>query len=60
MREFEILCPIHGEIEKLQVPDSYENFTGEVTCPTKGDYGIRYQLQIKIGRGDLISVERAK
>jgi len=63
--QLEIQCPLHGEIETLELPDSYKDFEGEVLCPapvtqrgTGGRKGAR--LRIKVKDGKLISLEQAR
>jgi len=61
MMQLEIQCPTHGEIETLELPDSYKDFEGEVLCPVPmgpGRKGAR--LRIKVKDGKLISVEQAR
>lgn len=57
MVELEISCPIHGETEKIEVPDSYVNagFEGEVRCAHPADSAI---LKIKIYGGHIVAVAR--
>jgi len=57
--KLEIKCPLHGETETLDLPDSYKDFEGEVLCPTpvtQGRPGAR--LNIKVKDGVLVSVAR--
>jgi len=57
--EIEIHCPVHGEKETLDLPDSYENFEGQVTCPVPvGNRSQGAALKIKIVDGKLVSLER--
>ena len=56
MLKLEILCPYHGKIETLELPDSYTQFKGEVRCGT-GDDSL--PIKIEIVRGQIISVERS-
>jgi len=63
--QLEIQCPLHGEIETLELPDSYKDFEGEVLCPvpvtqrgTNDRKGAR--LRIKVKDGKLISLEQAR
>jgi len=67
MLQLEIQCPLHGEIETLELPDSYKDFEGEVLCPvpvapgggtSTGRKGAR--LRIKVKDSKLISVEQAR
>jgi len=67
MLQLEIQCPTHGEIETLELPDSYKDFEGEVLCPvpvvlggvtSTGRKGSR--LRIKVKDSKLISVEQAR
>ena len=54
--EFEFYCPHHNEVEKLQVPDSYQYFEGEVDCsPPSGETGR--PLKVRIVRGLLIDTD---
>ena len=55
MFKVEILCPYHGKIEILELPDSYENFKGEVRCGSSDD---SLPIKIQIVRGHIVSVER--
>ena len=57
MLKLEILCPWHGEIETLELPDSYVNFKGEVRCGA-GDDSL--PIKIEIIREHIVSVERAQ
>ena len=66
MREFEIYCPVHGVIETIKLPNSYDfdNFEGEVACgrvvldsirSAFGDSGwgsdsVRLRIEIKQGK----------
>jgi len=53
--QIEIQCPTHGTIETLELPDSYKDFEGEVSCPTKIPNHVRgAKLKIKIKDGKLI------
>ncbi|MBA7702350.1 hypothetical protein ES703_111114 [subsurface metagenome] len=56
MLKLEILCPYHGKIETLELPDSYAQFKGEVRCGA-GDESL--PIKIEIVRGQIISVERS-
>jgi len=59
--QLEILCPLHGGIETLELPDGYKDFEGEVLCPVPvapGRKGAR--LRIKVQNGVLVSVEQAR
>jgi len=59
--QIEIQCPTHGEIETLELPDSYKDFHGEVLCPTPGAGGRKgARLDITIVDGKLISVKQAR
>ena len=54
--EFEFYCPHHNEVEKLQVPDSYQYFEGELDCaPPPGQTGR--PLKVRIVRGLLIDTD---
>ena len=55
MLKLEILCPHHGKIETLELPDSYTHFKGEVRCGN-GDEPL--PIKIEILRGKIVSVER--
>ena len=58
MAKFEISCPYHGEIETLEVPDSYPDvdFEGEVRCGNTED---SMRLKIKFVGGKITKVEQA-
>ncbi len=58
MAELEIACQVHGNIEKIVVPDTYLGvlFKGEVRCGDKED---ARRLRVEINRGSVISVEMA-
>lgn len=63
--QIEYQCPTHGEIETLELPDSYKDFHGEVLCPTPivrsgvaNQRGAR--LDITIVDGKLFSVKQAR
>jgi len=62
--QLEIQCPQHGEIETLELPDSYKDFEGEVLCPIPvlqgGTRRKGARLRIKVEDGVLISVEQAR
>jgi len=58
--QIEIQCPTHGAVETLELPDSYKDFEGEVSCSTKLPYHMRgAKLRIKIKDGKLISLGSA-
>jgi len=60
MLQIEIHCPVHGEIEILELPDGYKDFEGEVKCPTPlTNYKTGANLRIKIKDNKLVTVERA-
>ncbi len=54
----EISCPYHGEIEILDLPDSYVDFEGEVACALSS--GAPRHLKIKVASGLLIRLERSQ
>ena len=56
MLKLEILCPHHGKIETLELPDSCTQFKGEVRCGA-GDESL--SIKIEVVRGQIISVERS-
>ena len=56
----EIQCPVHGALESIELPNSYENFEGEIVCPTPGVGGRKVHLRVKLVAGNLMSVERAR
>jgi len=59
--QLEIQCPVHGEIETLELPDGYKDFEGDVMCPTPvGGLTGGAHLRIKVVDGRLISVERSR
>jgi len=59
--QLEIMCPTHGNIETLELPDSYKDFEGEVPCPVPvGQTGQGARLRIKVKEGKLISLEKAR
>jgi len=59
--QLEITCPTHGNIETLELPDSYKDFEGEVLCPVPvGQMRQGARLRIKVKEGKLISLEQAR
>ena len=56
MLKLEILCPHHGKMETLELPDSYSYFKGEVRCGA-GDESLPIKIEIRDGK--IISVERS-
>jgi len=59
--EIEILCPFHGQSEKITLPSSYkaegmnngEEFKGEIPCsPVQGEKTIKLQIDILFFRGN--------
>lgn len=60
MKEIEIHCPIHGVTEKLELPDGYFNFEGEVRCASPvGNSGLGGELRIRLEGDEVKMVERA-
>lgn len=57
MFRVEISCPFHGQVEKLELPDSYRDFTGEVKCGARLE--PQQVLRITISDGRVISAQRA-
>ena len=58
--EIEIQCPVHGAIEKIELPDGYREFVGEIACATPIPNHTRGALlKITIVDGKLVSVQRA-
>ncbi len=50
----EISCPEHGELEILELPDSYDEFAGQVKCGRAGNG--RTDLRITIENGKLVGL----
>ncbi len=48
--DIEISCPEHGELETLELPDSYDEFSGRVKCGRTGDDRADLRIQIEKGR----------
>ncbi|MBI4215989.1 MAG: hypothetical protein HY687_01145 [Chloroflexi bacterium] len=57
MFRVEISCPFHGQVEKLELPDSYRDFEGEVKCGARLE--PQQVLRIKVSDGKVFSVQRA-
>jgi len=58
--EIEIQCPAHNEIETIELPDSYRDFEGDISCATRLPSDNRgATLRIKIVDGKLISLVRS-
>jgi len=59
--EIEIHCPVHAQKEMLDLPNSYDNFEGDIQCPFPVSDelgGDGAHLIIKIVGGVLISLKR--
>ena len=55
--EYTIFCPYHLQDENLRLPDSYQNFEGEVDCsPPAGE--PPKTLKIRVARGLLVDADR--
>ena len=57
--EIEIQCPFHAQVEKLELPDGYTDFEGEVKCPST-PRGDKLVLRIKVEDGKVTSVTRSR
>lgn len=57
--EIEIHCPYHAKTEKIELPDGYYNFEGEVACGTPGGVSTTTVLRLKLAGGKPVAVERA-
>lgn len=64
--KIEIHCPYHGKTEEIELPDGYETFEGEIKCSDEGTapgmtgFVGNYTLRIKLSRGAVMAVERAR
>ncbi len=63
--EIEIMCPVHGERETIDLPDSYSasSFEGEIKCapPNKSDSFVLYlKMGGRAGNAKVMSVSRPK
>jgi len=58
--QIEIHCPYHAKTEKIELPDEYFKFDGEIACETPHDdpKGVRL-LRIKLEGGKPVVVERS-
>lgn len=56
--EIKILCPIHGEVETIALPEGYSQaFKGVIVCnPSRGGQSAT-RIRIELAGGRVISVE---
>jgi len=57
--KLEIHCPVVATTETVDLPDSYENFDGEVACATPNNIGMVIRLRLKLVRDQVVGVKRA-
>ncbi len=61
MKTYDILCPYHGAMETIELPDSYDdNYEGEVPCSRSRVGGVPLRLKVKIVNNKIVSLERAR
>ncbi len=61
MKTYGISCPYHGNMETIELPDSYDdNYEGEVPYSRSQVGSVPLRLKVKIVNGKIVSLERAR